>query len=168
MGTYLVAEAALLAVCRAYDPADGPVFGPANSSIDDWTVLDSATADEALIVEQGGESVEGDVIDRRGSQGMVQERHQVAISVAIKIGTGEQGPTAIVGRLKARVESLKDWLRRHDRLGVGGVVSMARPTRTSAIIYRAPRTGAAPTHAVRQITVMVWCESEYPTSEGGY
>lgn len=168
MSTYLVAEAALLAVCRAYDPGSGAVFGPANSSVDDWTVLDSTTSDEALIVEMGGESIEGDVIDRRGSQGMVQERHQLAVTLAIKVGTGEQGPSAIVGRLKARTESLKDWLRRCDRLGVYGVVAMARPARTSAVVWRAPRPSAAPTHAVQTITVLVYCESEYTGEEGGY
>lgn len=168
MGTYLVAEAALLAVCRSYDPGGGPVFGLGNSSTDDWTVLDSTTSDEALIVEMGGETIEGDVIDRRGSQGMVQERHQIAVNVAIKVGTGEQGPAAIVGRLKARVEGLKDWLRRRDRLGVYAPVSRAVPSRTSQVVYRAPRPGAAPTHALQVVTVTVWCESEDTSEEGGY
>jgi hypothetical protein len=47
--TYATAEAALLTLTRAYSA--GAVFTAANSSIEDWRVLDAAGTDNAAVIE---------------------------------------------------------------------------------------------------------------------
>jgi hypothetical protein len=174
MSTFLTAQAALLAVCRTYTtPApneDDPpvmVFTETNSSIDDWRVLDRHGA-RALVIEMGGDSLEGDNLEGRGSQGMLQEIHIFTVVVARDLGNGRDGPTAIIGALKIDVEGLKAHLRQNDRLNVGAPISRAWPTRTGRPIFRAPGAREMASHVLQEITVTVWCESDYPAGEGGY
>lgn len=165
MSTYLTTEAAALAACRAYN--DGATFDTTNSSRDDWSVIDVA-GDYSLVVEMGGETVEADKVGDYGAYGLYQEQHHLRITVLRRVGTAAEGIAAIVESLKTTVEGLKDHLRAHDRLSVGDPVRVARPTKTSQVQERVPRGGGPPTHVLQHITLMVWCESEYPESEGGY
>jgi len=154
MSTYLLVEAAVLARCRAY--ASGIAFRSANSSRDNWQVIDAD--DLSLVVEMGGDTLEGDRLDGYGTQGNYQERHQIRITVLRATGTGEAGAAAIIGDLKATTEALKDSLRADRLAGVAGVVDMTI-LRTSAVLERMARNGA-PTHVLQQITLMVACEGD--------
>lgn len=156
MSTYLHAEQAILDLVRA--SADGGTFTEANSSRNDWTVVDGA--DLAAVVTMAGDSTEADRIDGYGVEGFYQERHLIAINVTIKIGTGEQGPQVIAGTLNSAVEALKDELRLFTRLGGVPGVRQARIVRTGA-----PGRLDTGTHYMQPIVIQVDCESELPEEE---
>lgn len=168
MSTYLVAEAAALATCRAF--SGGTVFHSANSSRNDHVVVQGADP-YALVVTMGGDTEEGDdlrppsISGRRGAQGLYQERHQIQLTIYAAVGTGATGLAAQTAALQTTVEGLKDYLRAHDRLG--GVVSFARPLRTSRIRELVVKDRGT-THLVQEVQLLVLCESEYPQSEGGW
>lgn len=168
MSTYLIAEAAVLAVCRA--SSGGTLFTATNSSRDNWEIIDNASSPYGLVVEMGGETIEGDNLDGRGTQGTIQERHLITVTVSIKVGTQAQGIETIASLLKATVETLKNYIRTKDRLGVYAPVSRAWPSKTSPVLERVPRgTGNVnPTHFMQTITLTVYCESDSPANEGGY
>lgn len=167
MGTYRAAEQALLDVCRTVRIDGQLIFGEANSATDDWSVIDSGTSAYGLVIEMGGDTVAGDALDGRGSQGLTQERHEIRVTITRKVGTGASGATAIIRDLKEVVAALTDHIRRHGRLG--GVVRRAWPSRISVVFDRYPTTGRreAPTHAAQRITVTVYCESDDIDEEGG-
>lgn len=155
MATLLATLDALLATCRA--TGGGAVFTSANSSRDDWQVIDAA--DLGLVVEMGGETVEGDRVDGYGSHGAYVERHQLRVTVTIQVATGASGVSALIATLLAAVEGLKDHLRANRRLGLAFVHDLV-PSRTSPVLERVVRRGEAPSHLLQQITITVWCESE--------
>lgn len=159
MSTLLAVEESLLATCRTFDAGGGPVFTAANSARDDWTVIDSRGSEHGLVVEMGGETVEGDRIDGYGGHGAYQERHQLQLSVTIKVATGQRGVAALAADLKATVEGLKDHLRANRRLGLA-VVRDTIPVRTSPVLERLLRRGEAPTHLLQRVTLFVYAESE--------
>lgn len=168
MSTYLIAEAAVLTVCRAV--GSGTIFTATNSSRNDFVVVQSGEP-YALVVSMGGDTEEGDdlrppgISGRRGSQGCYQERHQILLTIYAAVGTGAAGFAAQTAALQQVVEDVKDYIRAHDRLG--GVVSFARPMRTSRIRELVMKDRGA-THLVQEVVLLVLCESEYPASEGGW
>jgi hypothetical protein len=171
MSTYLTAEEVVLTLCRSFN--EGTTFNEANSRRDDWSVIDNKSG-IACVVTMGGESVEGDNLGGRGSQGMLQERHQIKITLVKAVGTGEKPIDARVVELKETTEALKHWLRQHDRLGIGAPISRAIPSRTSMVFERVPKGAGyaggsgAPTHILQDITLTVWCDTEDEGTEGGY
>lgn len=166
MSTYASAKAALLATCRAYN--GGATFDTTNSAADDYAVQDTASSQYALVLVKGGPTAEGDNLDGRGSQGMYQERHTFKLIISAKVGNAQQGYGVIIQGLETLVESLKDYIRQHDRLGTPDPVRRAQTIETSATMERVPRDANAPTHFIIEVLVRVFCEAVYPDSEGGY
>lgn len=159
MATLPAIETALLTTSRGY-LADGlPLFGELNSALDDWKVIDSSSSPFGLVVEMGGETLEGDRIDGYGSHGAYQERHQLRLTVTARVGTGASGVTAQIRQLKTHVEGLKDHLRGNRRLGLAAVRDLI-PVRTSPVLERVQRRGEAPTHLLQQVTLYIYAESE--------
>lgn len=168
MSTYLIAEAAVLALVQSFQ--SGTVFDAANSSRDDWQVMDAATSNLSAVVEMSGDTIEADRMDGYGGQGSYQERHEIRITLSLKIGTMESGISALAAQLKSTTEALKDWIRPHDRLDDAPSVRFVRPVRTSPVYERTlqMKGGSTITHVVQHITLHVWCESTYPEpNEGG-
>lgn len=165
MSTVLAAQDALLATCRAY--ANGSVFTEANSSLNDWQVLDAPGTEYGLVIETGP-TEEGDSINNRGSQGMYQEVHRPRIHVTKKVGTGQQGYAQIINDLQATVEGLKDHIRIYNRLS-SPVVSRAVTARTSESLDVIRKGGSSPMHQMQRIEMVIYCESDVPEEdEGGY
>lgn len=149
MSTYPAIEAAVLALCQGA----GLGYTDANSSRDDFSVLDSDTG-RALIVEMGAPTVEGDTVDGIGSHGCYAEWHTLKLTVARQVGTGEDGPAALIQALKTDTEALKDALRADDTLG--GLAWNSRPSQTSPVLERRARAGDAPTHVLQEVLFQVW------------
>lgn len=168
MSTILIARDALLACIRAAS-AD---FTTTNCAADDWSVLDSSASVNgyAAVVEIGGPTLEGYDLEDRGEIDTYQEIHTFKVTVAAKVGTGAGGYAALITGLITEVEEVKDYIRAHNRLGVGGVVARAQSVQTGPILERIPRVqgpGASPTHFLQAITVKVWCEAPEPANDGG-
>lgn len=158
MTTLLAAKAALLALVRGYP---GQPFDADNSSRDDWHVLDSGRGYAAVVTTEG-DTVEGDRIDGRGSGGIRQERHTLAVNVVMAIGTGEIGLPAITTALETLTEALKDYIRPSDRLN--GAADGSYITRTTP----PGRIANKSTHYMQTIVLTVYCSSAYPfPNEGG-
>lgn len=154
MSTYLAIEAAVLALCQSA----GLGFTTSNSARDDFSVLDDPSG-RALIVEMGAPTVEGDTVDGYSRSGCYAERHTLKLTIARQVGTGEEGPTAIIQALKADTEALKDALREDDTLG--GLAWNSRPSQTSDVLERRRSVGnqpsSSPTHVLQQVLFQVWC-----------
>jgi hypothetical protein len=157
MSTLVACEEGLLATCRGYEVDGDPLFTEANSSRDDWSVIDSPSSDWALVVTMGGETLEGDRIDGYGAHGEYQERHQLLIAVTVRVATGETAVAEQTRQLKAHVEAIKDLLRANRHLGLD-FVRDAIPVRTSTVLERVPRR-EAPSHLLQQVTVYVYAST---------
>lgn len=176
MSTYPTAENALLALVRAFntaivlnDQSTAVAFSSANSSADDWLVLDAA-GPVAAVVEMVGASLEGDNLDGRGAHGMVQEKHAIGVWLCVARGVGVNGDGQAKANIKTLTEAFKDYLRPLDRLSVGAPVSRAMIVKTSEPSYISPTNNIeAATHVAQLVTLTVYCESDAPEpNEGGY
>lgn len=164
MTTYLIAEGALLTLCRAYSA--GAVFTTANSSADDWTVID--TADTSLLIEMGEQTQEGIEQDDYEAHGEYQEQHTIDVWICQKRSAGATGDGTIKQGLKTLTEALKDYLRPYRRLNAAsGVRSMAiTSTLPPAYVQRIGGRGVADaSHLTQRIRCVVLCESTAAAGE---
>lgn len=166
MSTALTVLNALLVTCRAYN--SGLTFDANNSALNDWAVLDAANTEYSLIVETGNID-EGDDLERRGSEGLVIERHLPKVYIAKKIGTGAEGYSAAINGVQSHVEGVKDYIRSHDRLGNTSVIASAQSIKTSESLDVLKKNQGSPTHVMQRIDMRIWTESDAPDEdEGGW
>lgn len=165
MSTILTARDALLATIRAASTS----LTAQNCVTDDWAVLDSAGT-YACVIEIEKPTLEGDNLENRGYEGAYQEIHTFKATLAIKVGTGQTSYGTLITNLITLVETVKDEIRGHNRLGDTTVVARCQTIQTSTILERIPRTqgtGASPTHFLQAITCKVWCSADAPEYDGG-
>lgn len=165
MSTILTARDALLTTIRAASTS----LTTQNCVTDDWAVLDSGTA-YACVVEIEKPTLEGDNLENRGFEGAYQEIHTFKATLATKVGTGAVGYGTLITNLITLVETIKDYIRSHNRLNDTTVVARCQTIQTSTILERIPRTqgtGASPTHFLQAVTCKVWCEADAPDYDGG-
>jgi hypothetical protein len=89
---YLTVESAYLALVRAYN--SGATFTTANSSQNDWRVLDAPGTAYAAVLMMGEDSDFGDSLNGRGAFGKRQELHRPTIELFVKRGQGLGGDGA--------------------------------------------------------------------------
>jgi hypothetical protein len=94
---------AVLTLVRAYD--NGATYTKANSSIENWKVLDARGIALSAIVAQFGDSQEGPSLDGHAQQGYWQEHHEIGIIVAYKVKTEDDARS--IDALHAAVQELR-------------------------------------------------------------
>ena len=163
MSTYSSAEAALLALVRAY--SGGAVFNATNSIADDWTVLDAQGTTVAAVLEMAGDTIEAVTVQGEyGDYGAFQEVHQIGVWLCVKRGQGLGGDGAAKADCKTLTDAFRDYARPYRRLN--GAVRSAKMIRTSAPAYISPtRNVSDATHVAQMITFEVSCESDAPAVE---
>lgn len=158
MSTYFTAEAALLTLIRAY--SSGTVFTEANSSRDDWLVLDASGTEAAAVVEMASETREGDSLNGRQAHGAYQEVHQIGVWICVKRGVGAGGDSAAMAACKTLTEAVKDHLRPWERLNNATGVTRAQVVRTTEPSYISPTKRIEDaTHVAQQIIVQIHCRA---------
>jgi len=165
VSTYPIAESALLTLIRAY--SGGTVFDEANSSVDNWLVLDANGTEVAAVLEMAGPTTEAVIDgDSYGVYGEYQETHTIGLWLCQKRGTGDGGDGAVKAVLKALTEGMKDHLRPYRRLDSAPSVRSMRLMRTTEPAYISPTDKVEDaTHVAQQIVVQVLCESDAPEGE---
>lgn len=158
------ATAALLTFVQAEGPFDGQ-----NAAADDWRVALDCQGEVGAVVEQAADTVEDYEIDGYAGQGQRVQAHELTVSVAQKVGTGQGGDAQAVTAAKATAEALADRIALYERLNGGTYVRSARVVRLTAPTEIRPLlqgggTGA-PTHIVvavrvRVITSRAWAPVE--------
>jgi hypothetical protein len=138
---------AVLTLVRAYD--NGATYTKANSSIENWKVLDARGIALSAIVAQFGDSQEGPSLDGHAQQGYWQEHHEIGIIVAYKVKTEDDARS--IDALHAAVQALKVYIRSYPRLGAVSGVKHAYVVRTTR------RRPIAPQQAPQRATH--WCQT---------
>lgn len=152
MAGYTLVEAALLAVVQSYN--SGATFTTANSTRNDWRVLD-APGDVCAVIECAGDSLEGDDLDDRGSMGKRQEAHQPCVWVCVKRKSGIGGDGASIATLTTLVDALKAHIRQYERLNGATDVTRAQITTTSSPADLIPRRDGPSAWVAQRITLRV-------------
>jgi hypothetical protein len=165
VSTYTTAEAALLTLVRAYN--SGATFTPANSSVDDWRVLDASSTTVAAVLEMAAPTIERTVTATEyGAYGEYQEVHQIGVWICAARGQGAGGDGAAKAACKTLTEAVKDYLRPYRRLNAAAGVRSAAILRTTDPAYISPtRDIAQATHVAQEIIFEIACESDAPEGE---
>lgn len=163
MSTYLTVESAVLTLLRAYN--SGATFTTANSSLDDWTIIDTPAT--SAFVEMGEDSTEDIVIDAYGAHGDYQEKHVISLWICMKRSGGAAGDAGIKQALKALTEGVKDYLRPFRTLGSVARAMELTSTTPPLTIRRSGRDPglADASHFGQRVHVTVWCDSASPDGE---
>jgi hypothetical protein len=165
MTTYATAETALLTLTRAYSA--GAVFTAANSSIEDWRVLDASGTNNAAVIEMAGKSIERMTVQAAyGDYGAYQEVHQIGVWLCVERSQGMGGDGAVKAACKALTEAYKDYMRPYRRLNNATGVRSAQIVSTTAPSFISPtRDVESATHVAQLVTFEIACESDAPAGE---
>lgn len=159
---YLAAEAALHTLVLAQG-----TFTPEQCQRDNWRVMDEP-GDYVCVIEQWGDTIEGDRIGAYGSQGKRTQQHEIAVHLLTPIRDAMGGDDTAVQASKVLVEALADYIALYERLnGAAGVqrAQVVRITKPDAVqrVNRgpAPATHIKQTIVVRVVTQESWTPTEY-------
>lgn len=162
---YLAAEAAVYDLCLAET-----TFTALTAFRDDWSAALSV-GEPSLLVEQAGDTQEGDQIagmGRYGSQGKRTQQHEVGAWVVVPIAQGQGGDGEAVQQCKIVTERLADYIALYGKLNGAQYVKRAAVVRVSLPVERLPRTQGAPgypTHICQKITVRIVTQQAWAMTE---
>lgn len=109
MSTYATTEAAALALLQSYQ--SGAVFDASNSTQGDFSALDAKGTDYAAVLLQAGPS-EMSVPAHR----MIQQAHQIGITLFVKRKQGSDGDGAAYQALQTLADGVQAWFDTYPRL----------------------------------------------------
>jgi hypothetical protein len=162
---YDAAETAVYDLCLA----EG-TFTSSTAFRDDWPAALSI-GEPSLLVEQAGDTIEGDQISgmgKYGSQGKRTQQHEVGAWVVIPIAQGQGGDGEAVQQSKAIAERLANYIALYGKLNAAQYVKRASVVRIGLPVERLARvqgTPGLPTHICQKITVRIVTQQAWTMTE---
>jgi hypothetical protein len=161
---YQAAEAAVLTLVLAQG-----TFTASTCQRDNWRVMEEP-GDHVCVIEQFGDTLEGDRIGIYGSQGKRTQQHEIAVQILTPIKDALGGDDTAVQASKVLAEALADYLALYERLNnTSGVqrCQVVRITKPDAV-QRVNRGPAPATHIKQTIVLRVVTQESWTPNESSH